>query len=200
MAHSHFALSIETIPSNEPISTAEAKAHLRVDISDDDTLIDRLVKAARQRLEADTGQVLITQVWNMYLDCFPSSNYQPIKVLNPPLVSIDSITYVDGNGDVQTWDSSEYRVDTKSMPARITPASGYSWPSISNVTNAITIQFTAGYGDDGSDVLEDLRQAMLMLIGHWYENRESVVIGTITAPVPQAYEWLISNHVFKEVC
>jgi len=190
---SHFALAVNTAPAAEPISTADAKLHLRVDVSDDDDYIDALVSAARKRLEQEAGVALITQTLEMHLDAFPADG-GAITVLRPPLQDVSSITYIDSNGDEQTWSSDDYRVDTKSWPGRITPAYNEVYPTTREITGAVTITFLAGYGAAGSAVPQDLIHALKMLIGHWYENREDVITGTITSKVPKAFDWLIAPY------
>jgi len=194
MADRHFALETLIGPSSEPFTIAEAKSHLRVDESADDTLIDTLITAARVRAENDLNRALITTTFELHLDAFPDNDSPGIVVPSAPLQSVASIKYTDTSGDVQTWDSSKYRVDSKSQPGRITPTFDESWPAAQCVTGAVVVRFVAGYGDQSTNVPRDILQAMLMLIGHWYENRESVVIGTITGSVPQAYDWLIAPH------
>jgi len=171
------SLELQSAPAVEPISLDEAKAHLRVDSSDEDDLITSLIQAAREYAEEFLGRALITQTWDWYLDDFPSSDSVPLYVPKPPLQSVMSIQYVDSNGDTQTWDSSEYDVDVKSDPGRIAPAYGESYPDPRDQLNAVTIRFTAGYGDSASDVPQRIRQALLLILGHWYENRAEVVIG-----------------------
>jgi len=190
----HFALTESVAPAAEPFTAAEAKLHLRVDSSDDDTYISALIKAARKKLEADTGRALITQTWKLILDRFPDSDDEAILMPKAPLQSVSSITYVDTDGVTQTWDSSEYRVDTDSVPGRITPAYNQSWPTTRSVTGAVTITFVAGYGNSSQNIPDDLRHAMRLLIGHWYENREEVVAGVSIAQVPQAYQFLKQSH------
>lgn len=170
-------------PSNEPVTNAEAKTHLRVDTSDEDSLIDALIASARRHVEEFTGRSLITQTWELSLDRFPGPFwmdwhiwrwYQPvIELPRPPIQSVDSITYTDENGASQTWDSSKYQVDTKSEPARLRPSHDEEYPDVQEETlNAVTITYTAGYGANADDVPNDLRQAMLLLIGELYERRE----------------------------
>jgi uncharacterized phiE125 gp8 family phage protein len=194
MADRHFALKLITGPAAEPFTAAQAKQHLRVDESDDDTLIDTLILAARQKVESDCNRALMSQTWDLYLDAFPVNESPGIVVPNAPLQSVTSINYTDTSGDSQTWDSSKYRVDAISNPGRITPEFSETWPSTQSITGAVVVRFVAGYGDASTTVPRDLLQAMLMLIGHWYENRESVVVGTISSAVPQSYEWLIAPH------
>ncbi|MDV2503086.1 MAG: head-tail connector protein [bacterium] len=190
-----WALEEFTAPTKEPITTDEAKAHLRVDITDDDTLIDSLVNAARLYAEGFTSRALITQTWDLFLDDFPASpgrlRQEAIIVPKAPLQSITTVKYLDTAGDQQTLAASKYRVDAKSHPGRITPAYGEVWPTTRGVINAVEVRFIAGYGDAETDVPQQIIQGMLMLIGHLYENREAVIVGTTASNVPQATEYLL---------
>lgn len=190
----HFSLQVSSEPAVEPVSTAEAKAHMRVDVSDDDTLIDAYIKAARIRLEEDTGRALITQTLVVKLDDFPLYENTALLLPRPPLQSVTSITYIDEDGVQQTWDSSKYIVDTGSEPARITPAYDEVWPSARDQINAVTITYVAGYGDAATDVPSDLIQAVKMLAAHWYEHREEVAIGVSVSSVPMAYKRLMQSR------
>lgn len=195
MSDIHYALTVDTAPTVEPFTTAEAKSHLRVDVTDDDTLIDNLVTAARTRMETDTGRALTTQTWDLVLDSFPDDDDEAIKIPKAPLQSVTSITYVDTDGATQTWDSSKYIVDTDSEPGRITPAYSESYPTTREQVNAVTIKFQCGYGDASTDIPDDLLQAMRMLIGHWYEHREAVQSGVAVNTVPMAYKFLRIPYV-----
>lgn len=181
-----WALTTVTPPAAEPVSTADAKSHLRVDISDDDTLIDAMVEECREQAEDFLGRALVTQTLSLQLDGFP----QVIQVPRPPLQSVSSITYIDSDGATQTLDSSKYRVDTKSEPGRITPAFGEVWPSTRFVTGAVTVQFVAGYGA-AADVPKRFKRAILLAVGHLYENREDTIIGTSAIELPQNSRWLL---------
>ncbi len=168
-----------------------AKAHLRVDVTDDDTYIDTLVKVARRYAETATRRALIDQTWTMKLDSFPASSDSPIWVPLPPLQSVSSVTYVDVDGNTQTWTSSKYTVDTDSEPGRIVPAYQEVYPDVRNVINAVTVTFVAGYGSAGSNVPEGILQGMLTLIAHMYENRQDVIVGGVVSRVPQTTDWLL---------
>lgn len=180
-------------PAAEPILIDEAKAHLRVSGSDDDSYITSLIKAARHKAEEMTNRQLISATWKAYLDEFPKAGKE-IELMHCPAADVTGITYVDSNGDTQTWDTAEWQKDVFSEPARIIPAYGCSWPSARKQLNSVAITFTAGYGASGSSVPEPIKQAMLLMIGHWYENREDVVIGRISTAVPMASKYLLETY------
>lgn len=186
------SLTLVTPPATEPVTATEAKLHLRVDHTTDDALITILIATARQMVEQITRRALITQTWDWKLDGFPAC----FDIPKPPLVSVTSISYVDTAGASQTWASTNYIVDAPggptAQPGRIAPAYGVSYPSTRSIINSVTVRFVAGYGA-ASAVPEPLKQAVLLLIGHLYANRESVVItgrGSIVAEMPQTVEWL----------
>lgn len=188
------ALNLSSGPAEEPISTADAKAHLRVDDSGEDALIGNLVVVARQAAESFLRRALIDQTWELKRDRFFGAGATPLWVPLPPLQSVSSITYVDTAGDAQTWASSKYDVDTPAgpyaAPGRIDPAFGESWPSTRSQMNAVTITFLAGYGAAGSNVPQAILQGMYLLIGHLFANREAVNIGNIAAELPMSTEYL----------
>jgi len=168
------SLTLVTAPDSEPIEIDRARLHLRVDHQDDDTLILALVKAAREWAETFTRRALITQTWRLSMAEWPKGD--TIRVPLPPLQSVASITYKDQDGDESTFSSSSYIVDTDKTPGEIVLAHGESWPSGSLYpTSPISVTFAAGYGATASTVPASIRQAMLLLIGHLYENREDTV-------------------------
>ena len=192
----YFNLTQITAPAAEPVTTAEAKSHMKVDVSDDDTLIAGLVKAARIQIEKMTRLALMPQTWDMVLDHFPNGA-APILFPKPPLVNVSSVTYIDAAGAEQTLTT--HQVDTLSTPGRITPAVEATWPETqAGKLNAVTIRFKAGHetaasptdDTDADDVPETAKTAIKMLAGHWYEHRETVVLGPGATPVPMAVEWL----------
>jgi len=183
------ALVQVTAPTVEPVSLTEAKVHLRVDITDDDSLIAALIVAARQYVEVLTRRQLITATWDLVLDTWPDGD--TILVPLPPLQSVTSITYKDSADTVYTMPAMDYIVDTAEEPGRIVLAYGKTWPStILYPVGAITIRFTAGYGD-ALAVPQAIKQAILLLVGHWYENREATIGGTMQHELPFAVEALL---------
>lgn len=177
-------LVLITPPAVEPISTAAAKLHLRVDHADEDTLIDRLIRAARIHVEEITGRALITQTWEYREERFPYYASEPIKLGRSPLQTIISVKYYNGAGVLTTVSAADYFADVSLLRGEVTLAYGASWPATRYQRNAVAIQFVAGYGDNAEDVPEDLTAAMLLHIGHLYANREAFITGTIIQSNP----------------
>ena len=174
------ALSLYAAPSIEPVSLDDAKGHLRVDVADEDGLIAGLIESARQWVEAFTHRKLLTQTWDLKMDAFPCGE---IVLPFPPVSAVSSITYVDTSGTTQTWSASLYTTDLPSgpeaMPGRIVPVYGGYFPSTRCVPNAVTVRFVCGYADEAA-VPMSIRQAMLLLVGHWFAHRENVVVGNVS--------------------
>lgn len=154
-------------PSAEPWTLAEVKAHLRVDSNDEDTYIGMLLSAAREAAEDRLGRTLCTTSWRMVLDCFTPV----IQLPNPRAIAVANVQYVDAAGGVQTLDPAEYLVDKISEPARLVPAYGKSWPATQARVNAVTVDYTAGYGPAVTDVPMPIRQWILLAVSELYRNR-----------------------------
>ena len=165
------SITVVSPASAEPITLDEAKRHLREDGSDQDELITGLIVAAREYVEGGSDRVLMPQTVRQYFDDFPCDG-EPMRLSVHPIRSVSAIGYIDSDGDEITLDASDYRVDSVSTPARITPAFGETWPTSQGVINGVYVNVAAGYSDAAS-VPRALRQAILLLIGHWYENREA---------------------------
>ena len=178
-------------PSVEPVLAAGQKEWMRVDSSDEDTLIGNLAAASRAYFENATNRQLITATWQLKLTDFPSGE---IVLPVSPLQSITSITYYDNNDAQQTWSSAEYDVDTAATPGRVRPSFNEDYPSDSRGgIDDIVITFVAGYGDAASDVPDGILTAIKLLGANWFENRESNSPVTMT-PVPMALETLIWQY------
>ncbi len=185
---------IKTVePATEPITLAEARAHLRVDDTTENDYITALITVAREHVESLTDRQLITATYALRLDDFPRRSCDIIRPPRPRLIAVSSITYVDTAGDTQTLAAADYQVDAVSEPCRILPAYGLTWPSTRSQLNAVTITYTAGYGA-AAVVPKAIKQAILMLVAHWFENREPVVVGTITSEVPMTVKALLGPY------
>ena len=190
------AFKLITAPAIEPVSTADAKTHLRITHSDDDTYIAALVAAARKYAEANTRRAFIDQTWEYTADCFPSE----IRLIPGPLDSVTYIKYYDGDGSLQTLSSSAYQVDTADSVGLVKEAYGYSWPVVrDDLYNGVQVRFVAGYGTLATDVPAHVVHAIKILVSHWYEAREPVVMGTIVSPVPMSVEALLNIENVPEI-
>jgi len=168
-------LEQSTAPTIEPVTLAETKNFCRIDENRDDALVDGLIEAARVYVETKTGRQLIDATWKLYLPDFPSI----IRLPRPPLDSITSITYVDSDGVTQTESATIYTADTKSEPAIVHEAYGQSWSTHrGDEDDSVIITYKAGYGSAVTDVPKALRIGVMMLVNHWYDNRQVVVTGS----------------------
>jgi len=178
-----------TAPAEQPLTRLEVKDFLRLDHDLDDAMLDALIASATAAAEAFTRRALITQTWDWTLDALPAVLEVPL----PPLQSVGSITYIDSAGASQTLASTEYTVDAASQRGRIVPAFGKTWPATQGVVNAVTVRFTAGYGDRTA-VPQPIRLAMLQHVAHWYEHRESVVVGAVVSEMAAAGARLLGPY------
>lgn len=152
----------------EPVSLVEAKAHLRVTHSAEDALIGMLISAARGQCEHILERSTMTQVWELVLNSFPSSD--DIKLQYPPIVSISSVKYISAaNGNEVTLATNQYSLDKDSEPGWLMPVE--SWPETEAVANAVRIRYTAGYADAAS-VPAQIKVWILLAVAFWYKNRE----------------------------
>lgn len=179
-----------TAPAAEPVTLTEAKSHLRVDFTDDDTLITSLIIAARQHAETITQRALVTQTWKLTLDAFPGPTLMGVPPGTPfslppsailldksPVTAITNFTYTAMDGSTQTLASgTDYVADFSSEPARLTPPFGKIWPVPLPQIGAVQVTFTAGFGADSTFIPEAIRRWMLIRVGTMYANREEVVV------------------------
>ena len=187
-----FALKIAIEPDVEPVSLDEVKSQLRITGTDENVFLTRLITAARKNIETIIGRSLVTQTWDLYLDQFPRSSSQAIEIQKPPLQSIEYIKYYD-NADVeQTWDAGEYVVDTDSIKGLIYPGRNYSYPTTRAFPKAVNVRFVSGYGDE-SAVPEDIKQAILLMVGHLERNREGTT-GFKVESIPMGVSALIAPY------
>lgn len=175
-------MAIKTIGTvNEVVSLEEARTQLRVVAfgspasHPDDTYISRLIVAARQFCEEYTGISIGSKQYEVALDEFPDN-----ILLVPYTHTINSVTYVDTDGATQTIDQSNYHLDNYSEPSWLLPASEYEWPNTLDGANVVKVNFDAGFTDglvtNDNPCPEAIKQAILLLVGSWYENRQQDVM------------------------
>lgn len=183
----------------EPITLAEAKKQSRVEIPDDDDLIADFIATARGLFEDETSRSFIDTAWRLTLPWFPSDsgyhyhNIPGIKVPRADFRSVESITYIDTLGVVQTVDPSAYSIEV-GAPGWIWPAYGTTWPATMSFPGSVTIDFTVGYGPTAADVPEAVRTAVRLMVAHLYENREATVTSSIgLREAPLGVQRLVSS-------
>lgn len=182
-------LSLKTKPAGLAVDLAEAKKHLKIFHNESDSEVSALVVAAAERVENYTGRALLTQTWTMTLDRFPLC----IRVPRPPLVAVTHIKYLDeSTGVLTTLAADQYRVTQHEEPARIEPAYGESWPTPRPVSEAIQIEFEAGYGDTHETVPAVLKHAIKLMIGEWDQYREG--LGVTGRDIPDAAMTLMNSE------
>lgn len=217
------ALTLNTAPAAEPVTLAEVKAYLSIDTSDtsNDTLLASLLMAARGECENFTKQAFITQTWDLWLDCIPGpkggrrpdvwfdgtrDGYIPdilgaTGVIDIPKVPLASITLFESYGtddSSSTFDSSNYVVDTDSKPGRVFLKQGATWPVSLRSLKAIHIRFTAGYSADGSKVPDPIKQAIKLLVSHFFENRTPIVEGRL-GELPYSVTALLDSYRVRSI-
>ena len=183
------------------ISLDDCRAHLRVTPDDDsppyhpdDDLILGLLAAAREWVEGYTGLALTPRTLELALDSFPVSE---ILLPVPPTVSVTSVKYTDAAGDEQTIANTDYVLDDYQTPGWLIPAYGLTWPTALAVVNSITIRYVVGYSHrldavQGYPLPKMLRQALLLLLGALYENREDsapVLLHEVPFGVKSLCDW-----------
>lgn len=185
------ALVMRTAPGCEPISVAEAKAYLRIDGSSEDILISSLILTSRLHIEAALGLALISQGWRLVLDRWPRSG--AVKLPLRPMQDITEVRVFDADGIPKIGNANSYVVDTAGVPPRLI-ATVAGWPKQGRAANGIEIDLTAGYGGEAKDVPEPIRQALLMLVAHWYEHRDPVEIGSDAVAIPSGVSRLLKPY------
>ena len=164
-------LVVVTPPSAEPVTLAEAKSHVVASDDFDDDLIESAIVSAREWTENYLKQSLVTQTLRLVLDRFPS--FQGIPLPRPPIQSIGSIAYLDEEGVNRTLDPGKYKLLKHDNPPLAAPAFNETWPSTRRTYEAVTVEYVAGYGAVGA-VPKVVKQAMLLMIGQLYLQREEV--------------------------
>ena len=186
-----------TGPAVEPLTVAEAKLHLRVDISDDDAYIGTLITAAREWVENYLDRTLITTQLILRAAEFPT---EELELARPPMVASGTatavvITYTLADTTTATLSTALYRVDRTTTPGNVAPIINGTWPSdVIEDANAVAVTYWAGYGPTSASVPATIRHACLMLIGHWYDRRSAVLTGTISKPIEFAVESLLASN------
>ena len=188
-------LFLKTAPSTTPVSLAEAKTHLRVTGTDDDTYITTLIDVATQTAEEFLNLKLMSQTWVLYLDEFP--DYFDLLIGTLKTASIGGIKYYNDSNVITTLADSNYFIDEFHRPARVYFADDATIPDTFSRPNAVAVEFTLGFST-ASNVPAPIRQAILLIIGTYYEVRQDVVTGTIATHIPKTSEFLLRQYRIQQ--
>jgi len=192
------SLTRQTGPAVEPVTVAEAKAHLRVDTSEDDAYVQNLVTSAREWCEQYLDRTLVNTQWVMRFDSFPPDGTQDIELPRPPMATAGtttavSLTFTYENGTTATYSTASYRVDRNSTPGAVKTLYGQTWPPHLMDDNAVSVTWWAGYGAAGSSVPAAIRHAILMIVGILYEKRAAAESGSLNE-VPFGVKSLLDSQ------
>lgn len=180
-----------TNPTVEPVSLSMAKSQCRIDTDAEDEYIQNLIAVARQYVEDVLDITLCTTVWEARYDLFPV--WAIVLPRAPMAAGTVTVTYRNGDGTYGTLSSAsgDFQVDTKSVPGRIFPLWARAWPPTRGDENSVVVQFTAGYGADGTNVPPVAKHLILMLVAHLFESRQPAVVGGVTS-VPYTFDTLLA--------
>ena len=178
-----------TPASTYPVSLTEAKSHLKVDTTADDTYITSIIKAATQLSEEYTNRFFINTVIDQ-----TCSDFAQLQTLFKSKVSaVAHVKYYDSDNSLQTLSATVYDAQLNYEPSQIQLAENQSFPRITSRNDAVVARYTVGYGT-ASDVPEIIKQAILLTIGNFYQNRNSVVVGRIATELPMNVKWLLDTY------
>lgn len=175
-------------PAETPVTLAEAKAACRVDFDDDDAVITGLIAAAVDHLDGHAGvlggRALVTQTWQQD---FPHP-CDPLRLAIWPVASVTSVTYYDADNASQTLASSVYQLFADARGNYLGLKPDQDWPSVYDRRDALRVTYVAGAAVNA--VPPAAKTAILMLVAHWYANREAVADGA-KASVPHGFDMLV---------
>jgi uncharacterized phiE125 gp8 family phage protein len=205
-----YNLTLITSPAVEPMTLTEVKAYLRLDDTSDDSddiYISSLITVAREYCEEYQHRAYVTQTWELSLQKFPidetdllnnNLSNSIIEIPKGSLKTINSVTYKDSAGVVTTMEPEiDYVVSSRGILGRISPPFGKIFPvCLLYPLDPIVINFTCGYGDDEAKIPGRIKQAMLLLISHWYENR--MVINNLRGVTPEEISFAVTTLLLKD--
>ena len=183
------SLVMTSPPAAEPVTVADAKAHMRIDTDAEDVLIGSLILTSRLHIETALSLALITQSWTLVLDRWPRGREIDLPIA--PLRSVGGVRVIDASGHATTVSDRSYLVDLAARPPRLVWNTS-ALPLPGRAANGIEIDLTAGFGDSAASVPAPLKHAILMLTAHWYEHRDPREIGQDGARIPDAVSDLIA--------
>ncbi len=188
-----YSIDVIDVSAAEPVSLSLVRQHCRVVVNDEDELLTMQARAARELVERESGVHLVRKTVREILPKFPCG--RSIELHAWPVISVDSITYIDEDEEEQTLDLETY-VSTSlgTRPSLVTLRSDEGWPTTDcDRPDAVTIEYSVGFDANSKPAPDAALQAILLLTGHWYRNREAAVIGTINNELAIGLDRLIAQ-------
>lgn len=181
-------MHVTVINPPDPIVTwDDAQAHLRLNGDDEQTYVEGLAQAALTWIGGPRGW-LGYAIGQQTLEArFAAFGCRTIELPIGPVHAVTGIRYLDTSGAEQTIPEGDYSLLSD---GRIHLAGGAAWPAVFDDPEAVRITFEAGE----EEVAAPIKQAMLLLIGHWFANREAVNVGNIVNQMPLSVEALLSTY------
>jgi len=179
------SIPVVITPPSPSLTLSLVKAHLNVDHTDDDTLIQAYIDAACSHIDGPRG-TLGRAVWAQTLELRLDDFETCIPLPCGPVSAITSVKYIDIDGVEQTLNAATYALAVDDLVLAYDEA----WPTVRGDTDGVKIRYAAGF----STVPKAIEQALMLLIAHWYANRETVNVGNITSELPFATRALLSPY------
>lgn len=181
--------------NQQAVDTEDMKLYLKVDTNADDSLIEDLIKAATSSCQEYTNRFFITTEITQYGD-----NWSDVSELfkSPIQSALFNVKYYDTAGVLQTLDASKYTLDNVSQPARLVPAPNESWPDVIDGLNAIEVNYHVGV-DTPALLDKGIKSAIMLTVGHWYQNREAVIVGRQVNEMPMSAKYLLDQYKIQVI-
>ena len=189
------SLKIETKPTLKLVTVTECKNFLRVDFTDDDNYISDLIDMAIETIENYCNISIYEQTLVQQCDLWEETfNLLRSPIQNSGDLTVEHIKYYDENDVQRVWDASNYNVDTNMSPARIyLKDDSDSYPTIATRIFPIEVKYKSGT-DAVNSAPKILKQACLLIIGHFYENRQPYIVGRSVSEIPMTVKYLLDKH------
>ncbi|MDM7850482.1 head-tail connector protein [Pseudochrobactrum kiredjianiae] len=179
-------LQLITPPVEEPVTTAFLREFLRLPPDQEENLLTRLIRTAREVIEDHCNLVMLSQRWYLQLTNWPQSGR--IALYKAPVISIDKVRGFSADGSAVQFSSDDWRLDTESRPQRLY----LRRPQYITIARGLEIELTAGLANEPEALPETLRHACVMLAAHLYDNRNSAQAGTLMTSLPDMVAQLVS--------
>lgn len=171
------------MPSTSPVTVDMLRQHLDADPADN-ALLGQYNAAAVGWIEDNTNLLLSSQAVVQELDALGARTY----LRRWPVTAISQISYLDTMGAPQELPPTSYRFASASLPATLVGIG--TLPRVMRGAGAVTVTYTAGFADAG-DVPATVVQAIYLLVGEFFKNREA---GAISADAERAISSLLRRY------